>query len=125
MNPSEIVREFWNRMGARDWDGLRELMADGVVIDWLASGERFAGRENIVGVNAAYPLGWSIEVLSVVADGETVASEVAVPHETLGDFRVASFWTVRDGRIVSGREYWTTVGGDPAPEWRTAYAQRI
>jgi hypothetical protein len=43
----------------------------------------------------------------------------------MGVFRVASFWTVRDGAIVAGREYWTGVGADPSPEWRAAYVERI
>ncbi|WP_052850977.1 nuclear transport factor 2 family protein [Streptomyces avicenniae] len=125
MDTAQVVHEFWDRMGARDWDGLRALLADDVVVDWPASGERFVGPDNVIGVNEAYPLGWSITVLSVVADGGSVVSEVEVPHEDLGVFRVASFWTVRDGRIVNGREYWTGLGTDPAPAWRARFARRI
>jgi ketosteroid isomerase-like protein len=58
-----------------------------------------------------------------VANGEDVVSEVEVPHQTMGVFRVASFWTVRDGKIVRGMEYWTTIGPDPALESRPAYVQ--
>jgi ketosteroid isomerase-like protein len=52
-------------------------------------------------------------------------SEVDVPHECVGVFRAASFWTVRNGLITSGREYWIGVGADEAPAWRAGYAERM
>lgn len=125
MEPAEIVRELWDRIQARDWAGVGELLADDLVVEWPVSGERMVGRANFVSINAEYPEGWAIKVLRIVADGEVVVSEVEVPHETMGIHRVASFWTVRDGKIVDGREYWTELGSDPAPAWRAAYVQRI
>ncbi|MEV6791633.1 nuclear transport factor 2 family protein [Streptomyces sp. NPDC051320] len=125
MEPSEIVQKFWDRMQARDWEGLGELLADDVVVEWPVSSERIVGRDNFVGVNAEYPEGWSIKTLRTVADGDAVVSEVEVPHDTLGVDRVVSFWTVRDGKIVGGREYWTELGADPSPERRAGYVQRM
>jgi hypothetical protein len=83
------------------------------------------GRDNYVCVNAEYPDGWSIWVLRIVAAGDEVVSEVEVPLETRGVHRVASFWTVRSGRIVAGREYWSELGSDPSPEWRAGYVERL
>lgn len=118
-----MVRALWDRMQARDWTGVGELLADDVVVEWPASAERIVGRDNYVKINAEYPEGWSIRVLRVVASGDTVVSEVEVPHEGMGVHRVASFWTVRDGRIADGREYWTALGQDPSPQWRAAWVQ--
>ncbi|UOQ88559.1 nuclear transport factor 2 family protein [Agromyces endophyticus] len=117
-SPADVIEALWTRMQARDWGGVRALLADDLVVEWFASLERIVGADDFVAVNAEYPEGWSIRILSVVADGEHVVSEVEVPQEGVGVFRAASFWTVRDGRIVEGREYWTTRGGDPAPGWR-------
>lgn len=125
MEPSKVVQEFWDRMQARDWEGLGALLDDELVVEWPVSGERIVGRDHFVRVNAEYPEGWSIRVLRVVADGDSVVSEVEVPHETMGVHRVASFWTIERGRIVTGREYWTELGSDPSPEWRAAYVQRM
>lgn len=116
--PATVIELLWTRMQARDWPGVRALLADELVVEWYASLERIVGPENFVAVNAEYPEGWSIRILSIVADGDRVVSEVEVPHEGVGVFRAASFWTVRDGLVVAGREYWTTRGGDPAPDWR-------
>jgi ketosteroid isomerase-like protein len=125
MKPAEIVRGLWDRIQARDWAGVSELLADDLVVEWPVSGERIVGRANFVSINAEYPEGWAITVLRIVADGEVVVSEVEVPHEAMGIHRVASFWTVRDGKIAGGREYWTELGSDPSPAWRAAYVQRI
>jgi ketosteroid isomerase-like protein len=125
MQPAEIVRELWDRMQARDWVGLGALLAADLVVEWPVSGERIVGRGNFVSINTEYPEGWSIRVLRIVADGEVVVSEVEVPHDTMGIHRVTSFWTVRDGKIVDGREYWTELGSDPSPGWRAAYVQRV
>jgi ketosteroid isomerase-like protein len=122
--PSEVVRALWNRIQDRDWNGVGELVAEHAVIDWPASRERISGRDNFVAVNREYPEGWSIHVLRIIADEDQVMSEVEVPHAELGTFRVASVWTVTDGRIRRGTEYWITVGGDQAPEWRSRYVQR-
>ncbi|WP_435150649.1 nuclear transport factor 2 family protein [Micromonospora aurantiaca (nom. illeg.)] len=123
MDSEAVVRALWDRMQARDWTGVGELLADDVVVEWPVSAERIVGRDNYVKVNAEYPEGWSIRVLRVVASGDTVVSEVEVPHEGMGVHRVASFWTVRDGRIFDGREYWTGLGTDPSPQWRSAWVQ--
>ena len=125
MEPSKAVEAFWDRMQARDWKGLGELLAEDLVVEWPVSGERIEGRENFVRINAEYPEGWAIKVLRIVTDGEVVVSEVEVPHDAMGVHRVVSFWTVRGGTIVDGREYWTELGSDPSPEWRAAYVQRV
>ncbi|TXR95835.1 nuclear transport factor 2 family protein [Streptomyces sp. col6] len=123
MEPSKVIKTLWARIQERDWAGVAELVAQDAVVEWPVSRERIIGRDNFVAVNREYPEGWSIRVLKVVAEGNEVASEVEVPHEDLGLFRAASFWTVRDGQVVRGTEYWTSVGADPLPEWRAGFVE--
>lgn len=127
MNAAQVVEQLWSRMQARDWTGVGALVAEDVTVEWPASAERISGRKNYLAVNSEYPDGWSIRILRIVAgeDGEQVVSEVEVPHEGVGVFRAVSFWTVRGGLIVDGREYWTSPGGDPIPDWRLPYVERI
>ncbi|MFD5142934.1 nuclear transport factor 2 family protein [Streptomyces sp. NPDC058401] len=125
MEPSRVVEALWDRIQARDRDGVALLVAEDAVVEWPVSGERIVGAENYLAVNREYPEGWSIRVLRIVAAGDEVASEVEVPHEGLGVFRAASFWTVRDGRIVRGTEYWTSLGADPRPQWRAAFTEPL
>ncbi|MEU5824479.1 MULTISPECIES: nuclear transport factor 2 family protein [Streptomyces] len=123
MEPSKVIETLWSRIQDRDWAGVAELIAEDAVVEWPVSLERIVGRDDFVAVNREYPEGWSIRVLKVVAQGDEVVSEVEVPHDGLGLFRAASFWTVRDGQVVRGTEYWTSVGADPRPEWRTGFVE--
>ena len=122
-DPVAVVRELWRRIADRDWDGFGHLLADDVVLELPASGERFRGRADVVAVDAEHPEGWSVEVLRVVGAGDQVVSEVEVPMTGAGVFRAASSWTVRDGLVVHGREHWTGLGSDDAPAWRAQYAE--
>ena len=56
--------------------------------------------------NRSYPEGWSIEVLRIVAEGNTVVSEVRVPYPSVGPYFALSFYEVDGERIASCREYW-------------------
>jgi ketosteroid isomerase-like protein len=124
MQPSEVVRALWSRIQDRDWVGVGDLLAEDVVVEWPVSRERINGRDNYVTMNREYPEGWAIKVLRLVAEDDQVVSEVEVPHAELGVFRVASFWTVAGGKIARATEYWTSVGADESPAWRSAIVQR-
>ena len=123
MTPSQVLREYWARMNDRDWDGMRALLAPDVVVEWTSSNERFVGPDNVVGVNADYPDGWSIRVRSIVAEGDTVVSDLEVPMAGVGEFRAACFATVTGGLITSSVEYWIGVGADEPAAWRAKYAE--
>jgi len=106
VEPSEVVVQLWSRVQARDWVGVGELLADDFVLEWPHDLVRLRGRANFVDFNRSYPEGWSIEVLRTVAEGNTVVSEVRVPHPTVGPYYALSLFEVADGRITSAREYW-------------------
>lgn len=119
-----VVTAMWRSMQDRDWATVGALLAEDVVVEWPASDEKIVGRERFVGFNQRYPEGWAVRVLRVVADGDEVVAEVEVPHTERGVFRTVGLWTVRDGQIVHGTEYWTRLGDDPSPEWCTPYVER-
>jgi len=124
MEPSEVVRALWHRFQDHNWAGAAELVAENAVIDWPASRERIVGRDKIIAVNREYPAGWSIKVLKVIAEDDQVTAEVEVPHTELGLFRAAGFYSVRDGQIQHGTEYWTTVGADEPLANRAHHVER-
>jgi ketosteroid isomerase-like protein len=122
-DPAAVVRAYWERMQARDWAGLREVLAPDVVVEWTASDEQFVGPDAVVGVNREYPEGWTVRVRGLVADGDTVASDVEVPMEGVGVFRVAAVAQVRAGLLASSTEYWIAVGDEQPPDWRARYSR--
>ena len=116
-HPGEVVRQLWTRFQGRDWVGARQLVHADAVIDWPASAERLQGADCFIAVNAQYPEGWTIHLLSVDAlqDGR-VLSMARVDHAP-HSFLVQSTLRVRDGLIAAGQELWATCEDPPA--WRT------
>ncbi|MEV7557397.1 nuclear transport factor 2 family protein [Streptomyces sp. NPDC048331] len=126
MEPLKVVAQLWERIEARDWNGVAELIAEDAVIEWPVSGERIVGRANFIAVNSddAYTDERSVELLRILADGSLVVTEVEIPQDHVV-YRAVSLWTVRDGEIVGAREYWTSPGQDPAPRWRAGYVEPL
>lgn len=118
MNAADVIRGLWDRIEHRDWEGLSGLLHEDLVVEWPASRERIVGRDNFVAVQSEYPEGWSIRVLRLLAQDDVVVSEVEVPHAGVGVFRAVSIWTVAEGKITHGREYWSELGVDQRPSWR-------
>ncbi|WP_046777811.1 nuclear transport factor 2 family protein [Streptomyces yangpuensis] len=124
MEPLRVVARLWERIEARDWDGVAGLIAEDAVIEWPVSGERIVGRANFIAVNRddGYSDEKPVRVLRILADGDDVVTEVEIPQDHVV-YRAVSLWTVRDGEIVGAREYWTSPGQDPAPRWRAGYVE--
>jgi ketosteroid isomerase-like protein len=123
----------WDRFEARDWKAARAVMAADLVVELPATGERFLTADAYIAFNAEYPEGWTLQVQRVAAAGastgldgkgaELVVSEVQVPHEGVGLFAVVQLAWVRDGLVVSAREFWVTCG-EEAPAWRASLVER-
>ncbi len=111
------VERLWSAIQACDWTEAGEQLAENVVVDWPATGERLCGRDRYVEMQRVYPEGWSIEVRTVVSEGSQVAAEVRVPH---GDevFFCAAFYELEDGVIARGIEHWSDGYPSSPPAWR-------
>jgi ketosteroid isomerase-like protein len=130
----DTVRALWDRIEARDWARARTLLADNLIVELPATGERFTSADAFVAFNATYPEGWTIQVQRVVCGGPSTApgddaadlviSEVQVPQESVGVFAVAQFAWVRDARVVAAREFWVTCGAEEPPSWRAPLTER-
>ena len=117
------VRSLWERIQARDWEGARKLLADGMVCRWPHSDERFEGADNFIAMNRAYPEGWQITIVDVAEIPDGAVSRIRVDQSGTR-FHAASFFTVRDGLIEEAIEYWVTEGSEEPPDWRARFAQR-
>ena len=121
----ELVAELWRRVQARDWDGVRGLLADDFVLEWPSEKVGIRGPEKFVEFNRSYPEGWSIEMLRIVDAGETAASEVRVPHPTVGLWYALSFFDARDGRLARVREYWVEEHDEELSSERAQWFERL
>ena len=113
VEPTEVVDQFWRRIQARDWDGLGELLAPDVVLEWPNAHLRIRGRANFVEFNRTYPEGWAIEVLRLVAEGPIVVSEVRVPHPTVGPPDPEEYVTTSAAAVLVARIPWLDASALP------------
>jgi ketosteroid isomerase-like protein len=104
VDAADVVRAFWAGLEAREWDEVGELLAEDLVVEQPATGERTEGRDAYLGAYSEQPGARSIEVLRIVGEGTEVASEVEITDGAEA-FRLASFWTVRNERITTITEY--------------------
>jgi hypothetical protein len=118
------VEQLWVAIQARDWTTAGEQLAEDVVIDWPATGERISGRDRYLDVQRAFPEGWSIDVRTLVHEGRRVAAEVRVPH---GDevFLCAAFYEVEGGMIARGVEHWSDGRPDSPPARRSHLTEQL
>ena len=125
MQAKKLVADLWDRLQARDWDRLRDLLAGDFVLDWPNAQISIRGRENFVDFNRNYPEGWSIEVLRIIGEGNAAVSEVRVPHPDVGPHYALSFFEAKDGVLARGREYWVEERYEPPSPERARWFQRM
>lgn len=120
---TDTVRSLWACFQARDWVAARALLHDDATMHWVASGEHLLDADAIIRVNAIYPEGWSIQVISVdeLVNGE-VHSIVEVRYGEARFFANSRFGLDGDpiARIRRITEHWASFEAPPA--WRTAQA---
>ena len=113
---------LWRAFQDRDWESAAALLHDDFVAEWPVSNERFLGRDAFIGMNRAYPGDWHITIERVIAQGDTVVTQV---HVDIGDERSysLSFFDLQDGLIIKEADWWPEPY-DP-PEWRKGWAEPI
>ncbi len=121
----EPVMQIYERFNARDLEGMLECLAEDFVLEDVALGLRFEGRDGFTqwlhGFTTAMPDS-STEVTKVVDGGDWVATEhtgrgthtgpLATPGGEIPasgasvELRFGEFFDVRDGKVALMRAYW-------------------
>lgn len=107
LSPEAVVREFWRLMASNDFHSVAAVLASEFVLEWPQSRERIRGAERFCRMNAEYPTTgrWRFELQRLVADGESVVTQVDITDGTQ-TAQPVSFFTVRAGRITRLVEVW-------------------
>lgn len=121
-----LVRGLWKDFGRLRWEHAEGLLGRGFTAVWPQSRERMRGAGNFIAVNRNYPGKHDIKVNKVTSHGDQVISEVFIRSVLPGNKRLklfaVSFFTIRNGKIASAREYWSDTY--PAPSWRKRWAEK-
>lgn len=119
--PVQTVRSFHEAMQARDWDRAASFLAEDLAAWYPVTDERFRGPQ-FLAMQRAYPEGWQIDVVELIADGDRAAGRIAVDQDGQR-FWCHGCWTVHDGRITEAIELWGTQGSETPPPWRSAFTE--
>lgn len=122
MDPQETVTTLWRLFDERRFEETRPLFAEDFVADWPQTRERMLGAENFIQLNRAYPGAWRCHLRDIVGAGERVATEVEIT-DGVTVVHAASFYTFRNGRIASVREFFADPGEPPydRSQWTERY----
>lgn len=110
MGSRELIESFWAAMRANDWTAAAAHLAPDCETDWPCSGERIVGRDAFAALQARYPTGtgrWHFDLHRIVADGDTVVSEVTVTDGEQSA-RLVAIAEVAGGQVRRQVEYWPT-----------------
>lgn len=132
-------------LNLRDWEGLGELFAENVVVDWPQSKERILGRKNIMEVFRQYPQGGvapaptstlfvsgdedrflvtpMFTVVKAEGSGDSATSIVKTRYPDGSDWYVVTIATAGKGELVKVVQYFAPCYD--APEWRAQWVQRM
>jgi ketosteroid isomerase-like protein len=102
-----LVRSLYEAYQRRDWDACVPLLHPAAIYDLPRTGDHIEGATAVLDYQRAYPEPWGeLSVLRIVATGDEAVAEIAVTGGQDGDYRMAAFWTAREGRLHRGVEYW-------------------
>lgn len=110
------LQTFWKAVLAQDADAIRKYFAEGAVINWHCTNERFTVEEYLR-ANCEYPGKWGGEVERIEQVGGLWITVTRVwPTDKSCSFHVASFLQTAGDRITALDEYWADDG--IPPQWR-------
>jgi len=118
------LQRYWRAMNERDFDALREIFADDVLVEWPQSGEHFRGKDACVNVFANYP-GGSPKMLGeprVMGRDDLWVATASVEYPDGKTYLSVAILEFKDGKIAHEVDYFTEPF--PAPEWRMQWVDR-
>ncbi len=119
-----IAEGLWERLGAGDWEGARELMHDDYVQEWPQSGERIEGPDDALAINRNFPGGLpTMHLRRTSASGDVAVVEVALEYSDGSVYQGVSIMEVRDGKIATETDYFAQRFA--APQWRAQWVRRM
>jgi ketosteroid isomerase-like protein len=119
-----IAEAVWTRLGAQDWDGVRELLHEDYVQEWPQSGERIEGPDDAIAVNKNFPGGLpAMRFRRTRATGDLVVLEVELTYSDGSVYQGVSVVEIRDGKVLRETDYFAQPFD--APQWRAQWVTRI
>jgi ketosteroid isomerase-like protein len=123
MSGRETVEALIATLNAGDVDGMDAVFHEDAVMEWPQSGERIVGGDNRRGVYRSFPQLPKITPRRIVGEGDVWVAEATLDYGDGAEYQTVFVFELRDGRIAKETAYWSQPF--PAPEWRSAWVERM
>src|SRR5262249_25293226 len=110
-------------INARDLDALHKVFAQDVIIEWPQSGERIRGEKNRGEIYSRFPSLPKATQRRLTGSGDLWVLEASLDYGDGDPYQAVFILEMRDGLIAKETAYWSKPF--PAPEWRTAWVERM
>ncbi len=120
----DAVERYWRAADTQDFEVVRDLFTDDVLIEWLQSGERVRGKEACIKVFSSYPGGSPkfVGLRRVMGRDDLWLTEAELEYPGPQTFLTVSVFEFRDGRIAHEIDWFAEPF--PAPEWRMQWVEK-
>ena len=119
----DVVEALIATLNAGEVAGMDPVFHDDAVIDWPQSGERIVGADNRRAIYGAFPQLPHISPRRITGEGDLWVVEADLDYGDGDLYQTVFVFELRGDRIVRETAYWTKPF--PAPEWRSAWVERI
>jgi ketosteroid isomerase-like protein len=123
MSGRETVEALIATLNAGDVDGMDAVFHEDAVMEWPQSGERIVGGDNRRGVYRSFPQLPKITPRRIVGEGDVWVAEATLDYGDGAEYQTVFVFELRDGKISKETAYWSQPF--PAPEWRSAWVERM
>ncbi len=120
----EAIERYWQAANSLDFDVVRELFTDDVLIEWPQSGERVRGKEACINVFSSYPGGSPklLGVRRVMGRDNFWLAEAELEYPGPQTYITVSVFEFTDGKISHEIDWFAEPF--PAPEWRMQWVEQ-
>jgi ketosteroid isomerase-like protein len=118
-----LVERMFGLTEKGDLQGVVDSYHEDIVVEYPQSGERVAGRQNILEVYRNFPEGSpKFTIREIRAGGDLVVAEHGGEYPDGSQWFVASIYEVKDGKVVRETDYFSQ--SFEAPQWRAQWVQK-
>lgn len=108
-------------LAGKDEVAAAAIFADDAVIEWPQSGERIRGKQNIIALHEASPVGVDFEIRRITGSGDLWVTETTIRYDGARPTSAVFIMEFRDGRVIRETDYF----GEPfdPPGYRAAWVE--
>jgi hypothetical protein len=119
----QVGAALWGAIAEGRWDEARAMIHEDAVQEWPQSGERIAGRENILEINRQFPGGGpKISVRRTRAREGLAIMETDLAYPDGSVYQGITVMEFEDGKLRREVDYFAQPF--PAPQWRAQWVER-